>query len=114
MLGIYLSVVAIGASETIDPLRLLGFEVVKVSEKPSREEEEAILSKILESKLVMVESEIYDLVSERLSEVLSVMKEPPLVVVVPSSSKASTGRLEELYNKLSMAVGVRLKWVKKE
>ncbi|AKG38832.1 hypothetical protein MA03_05520 [Infirmifilum uzonense] len=109
-----MSVVAIGATETIDPLRLLGFEVIKVSEKPSQEEEEAIISKILESKVAMIEGEIYALISNRLSEVMAVMKEPPLLVVVPSSSKASTHRLEELYNKLSLAVGVRLKWVKRE
>lgn len=109
-----MSVVAIGASETIDPLRLLGFEIVKVNGKPSPDEIEAIVAKILENRVALVEGEIYSYVKDRLSQVMSVMKEPPLVVVIPSSEKASTNRLEELYNKLSLAVGVRLKWVKKE
>ncbi|MEZ0345188.1 MAG: hypothetical protein ABWK01_01380, partial [Infirmifilum sp.] len=98
----------------IDPLRLLGFEVIKVSDNPSETEEEMILSKILESKVAVIEGEIYLNVKDRLSQLTAVMREPPLVVVVPSSSKTSTHRLEELYNKLSLAIGVRLKWVKKE
>ncbi|QOJ79533.1 hypothetical protein IG193_03485 [Infirmifilum lucidum] len=109
-----MSVVAIGATETVDPLRLLGFEIVKVSGKPSPDEIEAIVSKILENRVALVEGEIYSYVKDRLSQVMAVMKEPPLVVVIPSSEEVSTNRLEELYNKLSLAVGVRLKWVKKE
>jgi len=109
-----LSVVAIGASPTIDALRLLGFEIFKVPEKIGKTEEDEIMSKILESKVALIEGEIYANLSERLGRTLSYLKEPPLLVVIPSSEKASTHRLEELYGKLSMAVGVRLKWVKKE
>jgi len=107
------SIVAIGATETVDPLRLLGFEVIKVSKKPNAEEVESIVAKILENRVALLEGEIYSAVRERLNQVTSIMKEPPLVVVIPSSDKASTNRLEELYSRLSLAVGVRLKWVTK-
>ncbi|MHB9303261.1 V-type ATP synthase subunit F [Thermofilum pendens] len=109
-----MSVVVIGSSPTVDSLRLLGFEVVRVPEKLGKAEEDEVVAKILESRVALVESEVYASVAERLRQVMSFVKEPPLLVVIPSSEKASTRRLEELYNKLSMALGVRLRWAKKE
>lgn len=113
-MGAALSVTAIGSTETVEPLRLLGFDVIRVHGGLSQEDVEMIVSKILESRVALVENEIYSTVKDRLRQVLPLVKEPPLLVVIPSSEKASTGRLEELYNMLSLAVGVRLKWVKKE
>jgi vacuolar-type H+-ATPase subunit F/Vma7 len=105
-----LSVIAIGASPSIDALRLLGFEIFKVAGKPSKTEEDEILSKILESKVALIEGEIYVIIADRLRQAMGYLKEPPLLVVIPSLEKTATHRLEELYSKLSMAVGVRLRW----
>ncbi len=109
-----MSAVAIGASPTIDSMMLLGFKVIKVPEKLGETLQEEVLSAVLESKVVVIEEPVYAQVSDRLSKLFSYVKEPPLLVVVPSHEQPSTHRLEELYQKLSYAVGVRLKWVKRE
>ncbi len=107
-----MSIIAIGSSPGIDSLRLLGFDVVKVPEKVSKETEDEILSSVLGSKAVLIEGEIYRTLRKRLKEILSVIQEPPLIVVIPGSGKGETYRLEELYNMISLAIGVQLKWKK--
>jgi len=109
-----LSVVAIGSTPTIDALRLLGFEVVKVPEKLREGEDEELVAKIFESRVVVIEEPVYSQVSGKVHRLMQLVKEPPLLVVVPSMRHPSTRRLEELYQLLSRAVGVRLRWVKKE
>lgn len=107
-----MSIIAVGSSPRIDSLMLLGFDVVKVPEKMSKEVEDEVLSRILGSKAVFIEGEIYRALSKRMKEILSVVQEPPLIVVVPGSGRGETYRLEELYNMISLAVGVQLKWRK--
>lgn len=109
-----MSVVAIGATPTIDSMRLLGFEVIMVPEKLPDTMEEEVISKIVESKVVVIEELVYSQISGKLRKFLSLLREPPLLVIVPSMKQPSTYRLEELYQLLSYAVGVRLKWAKKE
>jgi len=108
------SVVAIGATPTIDSMMLLGFKVIKVPERLSEALQEEVLSTVLGSKVVVIEEPVYAQIGERLDKILPYVKEPPLLVVVPSHRQPSTRRLEELYQKLSYAIGVRLKWVKRE
>lgn len=105
-----MSIIAIGSSPGIESLRLLGFDVIKVPEKLSKETEDEVLAKVLGSKAVFVEGEIYASIRKRLKEIISVIQEPPLIVVIPGSEKGETYRLEELYNMISLAIGVQLKW----
>ncbi|MEM0494920.1 MAG: V-type ATP synthase subunit F [Thermofilum sp.] len=112
--GVPLSVVAIGSTPTIDSMRLLGFEVVMVPEKLSESVEEEVISKVVESRVVIIEEPVYSQVSGKLRRLFTFLREPPLLVVVPSMKQPSTRRLEELYQLLSYAVGVRLRWAKKE
>ncbi len=107
-----MSVVAIGSSPAIDSLKLLGFKIYKVRGKIDKEAEAEILSKILESKAVVLEGEIYATLRSKIKELVEAAAEPPLLVVVPSTEKSETYRLEELYNLISLAVGVQLKWKK--
>uniref|UniRef100_A0A7C4B9X3 V-type ATP synthase subunit F n=1 Tax=Thermofilum pendens TaxID=2269 RepID=A0A7C4B9X3_THEPE len=109
-----MSVVAIGATPTIDSMMLLGFKVIKVPEKLGETTQDEVLSVVLESKVVVIEEPVYAQISDRLGKLLSYVKEPPLLVIVPSHKQPSTRRLEELYQKLSYAVGVRLRWVRRE
>lgn len=109
-----MSAVAVGATPTIDSMRLLGFEVVRVPEKLPETLESEVISKIVESKVVVIEEPVYSQISDKLRKFLPVLREPPLLVIVPSMKQPSTRRLEELYRLLSQAVGVRLRWVKKE
>lgn len=109
-----MSVIAVGSTPTIDSLRLLGFEVVRVPEKLREEEIEELVARIMESRVVVIEEPVHSQVSGKLHRLLSLVKEPPLLVVVPSMRQLSTRRLEELYQLLSRAVGVRLRWVKRE
>jgi len=108
------SVVAIGATPAIDSMLLLGFKVIKVPERLGESTQEEIVSALLESKVAVVEEPIYAQISEKLGRLLPYVKEPPLLVVVPSHEQLSTRRLEELYQRLSYAVGVRLKWMRRE
>ncbi len=107
-----MSVIAIGSSPAIDSLKLLGFKVFKVRGKIDKEAETEIMSKILESRAVVLEGEIYAALRDKIRELVEAAAEPPLLVVVPSSEKSETYRLEELYNMISLAVGVQLKWKK--
>lgn len=109
-----MSVIAIGATPTIDAMRLLGFEVLMVPEKLPESVQEEVISKVVENRVVIIEEPIYAQVGEKLRKLFSILREPPLLVVVPSMKQPSTRRLEELYQLLSYAVGVRLKWAKKE
>ncbi len=107
-----MSIVAIGSSPAIDSLKLLGFKVYKVRKRLDKDAESEVLEKILESRAVILEGEIYAALRDKLKQILEAAAEPPLIVVVPSSEKSETYRLEELYNMISLAVGVQLKWKK--
>ncbi len=103
---------AIGTSAAVEVLEVLGFSVVKVPKILPRYYVEDIMGKILESKIAILEEEIYLQLREKLGQVLRMIRRPPMVIVVPSFEKPETGRLEELHNVVSLAVGVQLKWKK--
>lgn len=107
-----MDVIAVGSSFEIDALSMLGFEVIKVPELLSEDNLHHVLGRILTSRLVVLEEDIYVQVKERLQEVLVTTRRPPLVVIVPTLKRGETYRLEELHNMISRAVGVRLKWKK--
>lgn len=107
-----MNVIAVGSSFKIDALSMLGFEVIKVPELLSEDSLHQVLGRILTSRLVVIEEDIYNQVKERLQEVLETTRRPPLVVIIPTLKRGETYRLEELHNMISHAVGVRLKWKK--
>ena len=105
-----MSLLAIGSSLELDALSTLGFEVMKISKILSEDEREEILGRVVTSKLVIIEEEIYKQLKDRLRDLLKILHSPPLIVVVPTLEKNKTYRLEELHDIISHAVGVRLKW----
>ncbi|MCD6208974.1 MAG: hypothetical protein J7J67_02155 [Thermoproteales archaeon] len=107
-----MDVIAVGSSFEIDALSMLGFEVIKAPELLSEDDIHHILGRILTSRLVVLEEDVYVQVKERLQEILETTRRPPLVVIVPTLKRGETYRLEELHNMISRAVGVRLKWKK--
>ncbi|HFC49672.1 MAG TPA: hypothetical protein ENJ59_02960, partial [Thermofilum sp.] len=105
-------VIAVGSSFEIDALSMLGFDVMKMPELLSEDDIHHVLGRILTSRLVVLEEDVYVQVKERLREILETARRPPLVVVVPTLKRGETYRLEELQNMITRAVGVRLKWKK--
>ena len=107
-----MDVIAVGASFEIDALSMLGFEVIKTPELLSEDDVHHVLGRILTSRLVVLEEDLYVQVREHLEEVLETTRRPPLIVIVPTLKRGETYRLQELHNMISRAVGVRLKWKK--
>ncbi len=102
--------VAIGTSGGIEILNMLGFEVIMVPETLTKDKARDITGRILTSRITIIEEEIYKALKNDLKQLLALSKKPPLLVVIPSPEKGETYRLEELYNMISRAVGVQLKW----
>jgi len=106
-----LSLVAIGSSGVIEGLSIMGADVLIV-DNPKKDEE--VLVKVMEAvsryKAVIIEEDVYQAVKGKLETLLSGMRYPPLVIVIPGIRGKGTSRLKDLHELLSTAVGVRLRW----
>jgi len=82
----------------------------KIIEK--HEDTKLILEEILRKgyKIVLVDEELAGDVYKVRERVFKDLKEPPLIVIMPSLSGIKSTRLEYLKDLVSKAVGARLKW----
>jgi len=106
-----LNIIAVGKGHAVESLKLLGFDVCKVREL-SEDEAMKVCEKALEAKAIVIEEEVYKAFKHKINLVTSGMKNPPVLIVVPSIETRETSRLKELYSLLSQAVGVKLRWMK--
>jgi len=97
---------AVGKGKELESLRVLGVRVILLDEESDVRK---VLEEILRSRAVVIEEDLYREMRSKLRRALEGVKYPPLVVVVPSPGREGTERLKDLYNLLSMAVGVKLK-----
>jgi len=105
-----LSIAAIGSSKLVESFSIIGARTVIVDDPKSEEGLAKVMEAIANYKTVIIEEEVYSNVKEKLESVLSGMRYPPLIVVVPDLKNRGTSRLKDLHELLSVAVGVRLKW----
>jgi len=110
--GEKLTIVAIGSDISIESLKILGARILLVKDIENKDELAQIYSTILDSRAVIIEEELYKVVSSDLENILSTMSRPPLLIVVPNFKKPETDRLKELHERISLAIGVKLKWSK--
>jgi len=107
-----MSIVALGVDRSIEALKILGVKVYLLSKGIEEQEKAEAIDLILKSRVVIIEEEIYNVISNMLEQILSGVKRPPLLIVVPSLRNRKTTRIQELYELVSKAVGVELKWKK--
>jgi len=105
-----LSIVAIGSDIGIEALKIIGAKILIISDVRDEEELSKIYGSVIESKAVIIESSLYEALRSDLENIISTLPSPPLIVVVPSFAMRETSRLRELHERVSLAVGVKLKW----
>lgn len=105
-----MSIAAIGLSKLVESFSIIGAKAVIIDDPKSEEGLAKIMETIANYKTVIIEEEVYANVKEKLESILSGMRYPPLIVVVPDLKNRGTSRLKDLYELLYVAVGVRLRW----
>ena len=110
--GEKLTIVAIGSDASVESLKILGVKILLVKDIKDKDELAKMYNTILNSRAVIIEEELYKVVSSDLENILSTMSRPPLLIVVPNFKKPETDRLKELHKRISLAIGVKLKWSK--
>lgn len=103
-------IVAIGKTEEISSFRILGARVIILED--DQRNLDMVFESALGSRLVIIEEELYTEIEKDIKRLVSGMKNPPLFMIVPSSKGGETRRLKNIYELVSRAVGVRLKWEK--
>ncbi len=105
-----LTITAIGSNISIEALKMIGAKILVLSDVRSEEEISKLYASIVDSKAVIIENEVYELVKSDLENIFQTLRTPPLLIIVPSLHTLETSRLKELHQKISLAVGVQLKW----
>ncbi len=102
-----MGIAAIGEDASIEVYSLIGADVLFISKF-----DDTTLHKILEllmkHKIVIIEEAVY----KKLSMLLKERSHKNIFIIVPTLKKEETNRLESLNKKLSLAMGVELKWVR--
>jgi len=98
-------IIAVGRSKSLELLRILGVEVRCVEDKDFK----CLSEEIRGSKAVIIEEDVYREYEDSIKRLFKDMKYPPLVVVIPGREGRETERLKDIYNMLSVAMGVKLK-----
>lgn len=106
-------IIVLGINKTLENLNVVGANVYILT-PTNLDEVLNKLSEIIEGvKVVMIEEGVPEKVMKKLTALMSEVKRPPLLVTIPSLKHPRTSKLESLYEILSKAVGVRLRWVTK-
>ncbi len=104
-----MTLVVISMSEVARVFELIGADCVIV-----RNTDEAIKAfrEALDKgyDVLVLDEDVAELVEEMRVKIFREMKEPPAYMVIPSFTKMKGIRLNQLYNMVSKAVGVRLRW----
>jgi len=100
-----MSAIVLGKDYSLDCLRALGFQVYIV--KNQEDMERVIVERAYKASIIVIESELVNDLKN--SPLLSMMKRPPVLLIVPSLRNRETCRVKELYETLSRAVGIKLK-----
>ena len=106
-------IIVLGIDKTLENLNVIGANVYILT-PTNLDEVLNKLSEIIEgAKVIIVEEGVPDEAMKKLTTLMSEVKRPPLLVTIPSLKHPRTSKLESLYEILSKAVGVRLRWVTK-
>jgi len=105
-----LSIVAIGSDIGIETLKIIGAKILTITDVRDEEELSKVYGSVINSKAVLIEDNLYRVLKADLENIISSLPSPPLIIVVPSFTVHETSRLREIHNKVSLAVGVKLKW----
>ena len=96
--------------EVLEALRYLGFKIALV--KTESEALKEFLEELGRESIIVIEEELFDKIKDKLRIYLAEVKYPPYIVIIPNSKRPTTHRLKDLYELMSKAVGVKLKWSK--
>ncbi len=107
-----MSIAVYATSRGLDCLRMVGADFHLLEGVEERELKRAVVGGLERYEVLLIEEELYERVKGAIRLKMEELKKPPLIVVIPSIQKPRTRRLNELYKLLSVAVGVRLRWVK--
>jgi len=99
----------ISVNECARAIELIGAEcnVVSTQSEAERAFSEAILKRY---PIIIIDEDVSEMISEFKAKMLKDLREPPIIVVIPSFRKPKGLRLSQLYSLISKAVGVKLKW----
>ncbi|MCD6509063.1 MAG: hypothetical protein J7L11_01540 [Thermoprotei archaeon] len=104
-----MSIVIISANECARAFELVGARCVIATDQS--EAEMAFMEAItMHPTIIVLDEDVAEMVSELQHKLFKDLKEPPMIAIIPSFTKARGTRLSQLYDMISRAVGVRLRW----
>jgi len=104
-----MSLVVISTNECAKIFELIGAKCSVV--KNQREAETAFMEALtVHPSIIMVDEEVSEMISEFKERLFKDLREPPVIVIMPSFAKSRGSRLSQLYDLIGRAVGVKLRW----